>query len=87
MKIPIISAIVPLIFPLLLTGEWSGPDHRQTEKNKVIFEEVGQFNDDGMAVTVLVIGNYAYVCEFDNGLEILDISDPAHPNQRYETPG
>ena len=47
-------------------------------EEEVFFEKVGQFNDGGMAVNVLVKGNVAYVCEFDNGLEILDISNPAH---------
>jgi len=46
---------------------------------KIVFEDIGQFNDGGMAVTVLVVNDRAYVCEFDNGLEILDISDPARP--------
>ncbi len=61
---------------LLFLGEAFGAGLRPQEDEKVVFKEIGQFNDGGMAVTVLVVENRAYVCEFDNGLEILDVSDP-----------
>jgi hypothetical protein len=43
----------------------SSAGHQSSGNEKIVFEEVGQFNDGGMAVTVLVIDNTAYVCEFD----------------------
>jgi hypothetical protein len=78
MRISRILASVSIVFLLLLLGEGVFPNPRPLENKKIVFEEVGQFNDGGMAVTVLVVNDRAYVCEFDKGLEILDISNPAH---------
>lgn len=73
------ASLLLMLFPLFLSANVFGTNDLPTENNKIFFEEIGQFNDEGMAVTVLVVDNYAYVCEFDNGPEILDISDPARP--------
>ena len=70
----VLSAV--LLILILLPGEAPGARAGQKGGPRVVFEEVGQFNDGGMAVTVLVAGNLAYVCEFDKGLEILDVRDP-----------
>ena len=56
---------------LLLHGGIFGLGIKQGTERSVVFDEVGQFNDGGMAVNVLVAGDLAFVCEFDNGLEIL----------------
>ena len=76
MKIKItFTLLVLLIF--FFMGEQYSESSQSKRTEKIMFEEIGQFNDGGMAVTVLVSENLAYVCEFDNGLEILDISNPA----------
>jgi hypothetical protein len=60
-----------LLVLILLPGEAPGSRAGQQGVRRVVFEEVGQFNDGGMAVTVLVAGDLAYVCEFDRGLEVV----------------
>jgi hypothetical protein len=45
------------------------------EARSVVFEEVGQYADGGMAVTIVVAGQRIYLCEFDRGAMILDASD------------
>ena len=41
--------------------------------------KIGQFNDGGTAYDVYILGNYAYVADGNDGLEIIDISDPSAP--------
>jgi len=65
MKIGRILAITILTFLLTPEGNGLGYNPKSTVEKKIVFEEVGQFNDGGMAVTVLVADNHAYVCEFD----------------------
>lgn len=77
---------VSLIPALLLPGKALGSRIQQPGDRKVVFEEVGQFNDGGMAVTVLVAGDLAYVCEFDKGLEILDIRDHRNIKKLCQVP-
>ena len=38
---------------------------------------------------VAVVGEYAYVADWDNGLRVIDVSDPSHPAEIgfYDTPG
>ena len=40
----------------------------------------GTFYISGFAYGVTVVGNYAYVADNDNGLQIIDISDPTAPS-------
>ena len=46
-------------------------------ERSVVFEEVGEYADGGMAVALLVVGDLLYLCEFDRGVVILDVGDPA----------
>ena len=64
-----------ILFSLILSEKVLCINHEMTENEKVTLEEVGQFSDGGMAVTVLIVKNLAYVCDFDKGLKILDICD------------
>ena len=50
---------------------------------------MGGFNTPGSARNVVVSGKYAYVAEEQNGLRIIDISDPTNPIEvgYYDTPG
>lgn len=41
--------------------------------------EVGFFDTQGSADDIAVIGNYAYVADFNEGLRIIDLSNPASP--------
>jgi len=45
-------------------------------ERRVVFEEIGEYADGGMAVALLVVGDLVYLCEFDRGVVILDVSDP-----------
>jgi len=75
-RLKIIALVVTLVLllPTVLEGEGANdPVH------------LGSISDDGVteldgATDVKVVGPYAYVCAFnDNGVEILDISDPTNP--------
>ncbi|NHJ40585.1 MAG: hypothetical protein FK731_11180 [Asgard group archaeon] len=47
-----------------------------------IIEEEGQFYDDsGEAIGLFVSGNYVYVADGIDGLEIIDITDPSNPTE------
>jgi hypothetical protein len=50
---------------------------------------IGQIDTPGDAYDVAVIGDYAYVTNFQNGLRAIDISDPEHPDEVgfYDTGG
>jgi hypothetical protein len=65
------TAVVILVAFLSLSVICLGDGER-----RVVFEEVGQYADGGMAVAVLVVGDLVYLCEFDRGVVILDVSDP-----------
>ena len=39
----------------------------------------GYCSTPGNAKGVAIVGNYAYVADWDSGLQVVDISDPAHP--------
>jgi len=45
-------------------------------ERSVVFEEVGEYAGGGMAVALLVVGEFVYLCEFDRGVVILDVGDP-----------
>ncbi len=49
----------------------------------------GSYDTPGIANSVYVSGNYAYVADGSSGLQIIDISDPANPTVKstYDTPG
>jgi hypothetical protein len=40
---------------------------------------VGGYDTGGMAWGVAVAGNYAYVADFNAGLQVIDVSNPANP--------
>ncbi len=42
--------------------------------------EVGSYDTPGYAMDVFVLGDYAYVADGDNGLCIIDVSNPASPS-------
>jgi len=50
---------------------------------------VGYYDTPGSAQGVAVSGAYAYVADYDGGLRIISVSDPAHPAEvgYYDTPG
>jgi hypothetical protein len=50
---------------------------------------VGTYNTSGNAASVVVAGRYAYVADYDAGLQIIDISNPASPTLvgTYNTSG
>jgi hypothetical protein len=43
--------------------------------------EVGQCTGRGSAYGVAVDGNYAYVADWGAGLQVVSVSDPAHPTE------
>jgi len=49
----------------------------------------GAYDTPGGAYRVQVVGNLAYVADFDSGLQILNITNPAAPTLigSYDTPG
>lgn len=51
--------------------------------------EVGYCNTYGDACCVAVLGNYAYVADYDDGLRVIDISNPSSPYEVgfWDTPG
>lgn len=50
---------------------------------------IGSYDTPGSANDVYVSGDYAYVADWDSGLQIIDISNPASPVPvgSYDTPG
>ena len=40
---------------------------------------VGEYNSSGLAYGISVVGNTAYLCDWDKGLIILDVSNPRDP--------
>ncbi|MFN7380787.1 MAG: DUF4347 domain-containing protein, partial [Dolichospermum sp.] len=50
---------------------------------------VGNYNTSGLAFGVQVVGNYAYVADYESGLQIIDISNPTTPTLKgnYDTSG
>jgi len=50
----------------------------QAAERQVIFDEVGQYADGGMAVAILVVDDLVYLCEFDRGVVILNVGEPAN---------
>ncbi|MCK4819030.1 hypothetical protein KA005_24870, partial [bacterium] len=50
---------------------------------------IGNYNTDGNAMGVWVVGDYAYVTDDARGLQIIDVSDPASPSlvDNYDTDG
>lgn len=55
----------------------SGPVQNLNDSLNVRF--IGQYNTDGYTYNVFVRGAYAYIADYDGGLRIIDISDPASP--------
>jgi len=51
--------------------------------------EMGFYDTPGYAYGVAISGKHAYVADYDKGLRVIDISDPAHPYEVgfYDTPG
>ena len=51
--------------------------------------EVGSFDTPGSAEGVYVRGDYAYVADYWEGLQIIDVSDPTDPQETgsFDTPG
>jgi len=39
----------------------------------------GNYDTSGIAFDVEIVGDYAYVADYDSGLQIIDISNPAAP--------
>ncbi|MBS3029212.1 MAG: DUF4347 domain-containing protein [Dolichospermum sp. DET50] len=50
---------------------------------------VGNYDTSGYAISVQVVGNYAYIADRDSGLQIIDISNPTTPTLKgnYVTSG
>ena len=50
---------------------------------------MGAYDTGGMAQTVAVSGNYAYVADGTAGLQVIDVSNPANPKRTgaYDTGG
>ena len=48
----------------------------------------GSYDTPGFAHEVALSGNYAYVADWDSGLQIIDVSDPSNPTFKgsYDTP-
>jgi len=44
-------------------------------------DEVGNYDTPGFAFDLQIVGNYAYVADYDGGLRIIDISNPTSPNE------
>ncbi|MCU0638774.1 MAG: hypothetical protein MUF59_02750 [Candidatus Krumholzibacteria bacterium] len=40
---------------------------------------IGAFDTPGNAMNIFVSGDYAFVADYGSGLQVIDISDPAHP--------
>jgi len=47
-------------------------------------EVIGQFNDGGEAYGVTVAGPYAFVADLQEGVKLLDVSDPKEPKKVAE---
>ena len=71
MKIIRILTSLSLAIVLLLHGGIFGLSIEQGKERKVVFDEIGQFNDGGMAVNVLVAGDLIYMADGTDGLEII----------------
>ncbi len=52
-------------------------------------QRVGGYDTSGYAYGVAVSGNYAYVADYDAGLQVIDVSNPANPQRvgGYDTSG
>jgi hypothetical protein len=71
-------ALISIIMVLMALGEARGQN----------VELVGSCNLPGWGIDIFELGNYAYVAEYSNGLQIIDISNPAAPifAGSYDTP-
>ncbi|MEW6041214.1 MAG: hypothetical protein AB1633_06800, partial [Elusimicrobiota bacterium] len=51
-------------------------------------EWTGYYDTPGFACGVAISGNYAYVADWDSGLQVIDIANPASPQLvgSYDTP-
>jgi hypothetical protein len=45
------------------------------------FEEIGSYDTPGRAIDLQIIGNYAYIADYDGGLRIINISNPSSPSE------
>ena len=61
------------LFSILLPGRLVALDLELTR--------VGGYNTSGRAYGVAVSGNYAYVLDYDAGLQVIDVSNPANPQR------
>ena len=80
-----IIVVVALPFVMLAVGieEASG------ENETIYCRYKGGYDTVDYAFGVAVVGNYAYVADDDNGLVIVDVSDPENPTLEghYDTAG
>ncbi|MFX0172905.1 MAG: LVIVD repeat-containing protein [Candidatus Hodarchaeota archaeon] len=74
-KMTVIVSFVLIIF--LIVGFRKSIAH--VNSHELIFQELGQFNDGGEVVALQIIEDIAYVADWDDGLEIVDITDPSNP--------
>lgn len=56
-------------------------DAKNVAKKAPVLKEIGVFNTGGIVKGVTIDKNYAYIYDLYRGLFIVDISDPANPNQ------
>jgi hypothetical protein len=55
-------------------------------RNPASSERVGGYDTSGDAFGVAVSGNYAYVADELDGLQVIDISNPANPQRGARGP-
>jgi hypothetical protein len=60
-----------------------------TKSSSGVVEFVGSYDTPDVAMGVFVSGNYAYIADFNSGLQVINISNPSNPVKAgsYDTPG
>jgi len=77
------------LFALLLLAVLGLSQEAEADDWEQTLELVGSYDTDGEAYCVAILGNYAYVADYYNGLVILNIEDPTNPTfvGNYDTDG
>ncbi|WP_414521383.1 hypothetical protein, partial [Umezakia ovalisporum] len=78
----LVGSVIPAITTVILNPDIDISDNANPTR-------IGGYDTTGDARGVQVVENYAYVADYDGGLQIIDISDNANPTRigGYDTTG
>ena len=90
-------AVPGYVLTVKVSGDYAYVTEDTAEKGLRIYDisnlanplPLGYFATTGSATGIEIVGNYAYLCDYDNGVFIINISDPNNPYQvgHYQSTG